>query len=90
MLASDSNGLGRRADRTCSRFLSDRPILPFKGLTSFHVQPGNRIELVASEPLVIDPVSIAFDEHLRLWVVEMTDYPNGPPADAAPLSHSHH
>lgn len=62
------------------------PFSPAKALTSFHLQPETMIELVASEPHVIDPISIAFDEHLRMWVVEMTDYPNGPPQDAPPLS----
>lgn len=62
------------------------PFSPEKALKSFQLQKGAMIELVASEPSVIDPVSIAFDEHLRMWVVEMTDYPNGPPKDAPPLS----
>ena len=62
------------------------PFSPAKALTSFHLQSEAMIELVASEPHVIDPISIAFDEHLRMWVVEMTDSPNGPPQDAPPLS----
>ncbi|WP_417849682.1 PVC-type heme-binding CxxCH protein [Thalassoglobus sp.] len=37
-----------------------------------------KIELVAAEPDVIDPVHIAFNTDGKLWVVEMTDYPNGP------------
>src|SRR5205085_4735985 len=35
---------------------------------------GFRIELVASEPLVVDPVAMSFDENGRLYVVEMRDY----------------
>jgi len=62
------------------------PYSPGKAIESFHLQEGVEIELVACEPNVIDPVSIAFDEHLRMWVVEMTDYPNGPTKDAPPLS----
>ena len=62
------------------------PFSPAKAIESFRLQPETTIELVASEPNVIDPISIAFDEHLRMWVVEMTDYPNGPPKDAPPLS----
>src|SRR5687768_13483256 len=38
-----------------------------------------RIELAAAEPDVIDPVAIRFDEDGRMWVVEMRDYPLGPP-----------
>lgn len=36
------------------------------------------IELVASKPNVIDPVAIAWDEHGRMYVAEMRDYPVGP------------
>lgn len=42
------------------------------------------IELVACEPTIQSPVAMSFDEHGRLWVVEMPDYPNGPPAGQAP------
>ena len=33
--------------------------------------PGYRVELVASEPLVQEPVAIDWDTEGRLWVVEM-------------------
>ena len=36
--------------------------------------PGYRIELVASEPLVIDPIAIDFDADGRLWVLEMPGF----------------
>jgi len=45
-----------------------------------------RIELAASEPEVIDPVAIRFDEDGRMWVAEMRDYPLGPPGGGEPLS----
>jgi mono/diheme cytochrome c family protein len=38
------------------------------------LQPGFRIELVAAEPLVQDPISFAFDERNRLWVLEWPSY----------------
>ncbi|MCP4193372.1 MAG: c-type cytochrome [Planctomycetaceae bacterium] len=38
---------------------------------------GYTIQLVASEPLVADPVAIDWDLRGRLWVVEMADYPYG-------------
>ena len=43
-------------------------------MKTFKVAPGFRIELVASEPLVEDPVAIAFDPDGRIWVVEMRDF----------------
>lgn len=45
-------------------------------LASFRIEPGFRIELVASEPTVTTPVAIAFDENGRLFVAEMRDYPD--------------
>jgi hypothetical protein len=51
------------------------PVLsPDEALRSFKLQPGFRIECVASEPLVEDPVVAAFDPDGRLWVVEMRGY----------------
>ncbi len=41
-------------------------------LASFDLQPGYRIECIASDPLIHDPVAISWDEFGRLWVVEMT------------------
>lgn len=42
---------------------------------SFEIRPGLELQLVAAEPLVVDPVDLAFDEHGRLFVVEMRSYP---------------
>jgi putative membrane-bound dehydrogenase-like protein len=46
-----------------------------EALATFRVEPGFRLELIASEPDVIDPIAMAFDEHGRMFVVEMRDYP---------------
>jgi putative membrane-bound dehydrogenase-like protein len=35
-----------------------------------------RLELFASEPDIIKPITFTFDERGRLWVVEAMDYPN--------------
>ncbi len=47
---------------------------PADALDTFQVKPGFRLELVASEPLVTDPVSLSFDASGRLYVVEMRGY----------------
>jgi len=47
---------------------------PQEELRSFQLEPGLAIHLVASEPLVQDPVAIQFDEFGRLWVVEMRGF----------------
>lgn len=46
-------------------------------LDTFEVAEGYRIELVAAEPLIKDPINLAFGRDGRLWVVEMGDYPEG-------------
>ncbi len=62
------------------------PISPKESLKYFEINPDVKIELVASEPQVIDPVALAFDEYDRLWVVEMTDYPHVPAESEKPKS----
>ncbi|MBC8876597.1 MAG: polysaccharide deacetylase family protein [Planctomycetes bacterium] len=50
---------------------------PEETLRGLVVRPGFRVELVAAEPMVTDPVDIAFGPDGKLWVVEMADYPLG-------------
>jgi len=50
------------------------PLSPADALKTFYLPPGYSIELVASEPLVQDPVAIDWDPDGRLWVVEMSGY----------------
>ena len=54
-----------------------RPLSPHQSLARIQVGPGLRVELVAAEPLVADPVALAFGPDGKLWVAEMADYPNG-------------
>ncbi len=49
-------------------------VSPQDSLSHLLIAPGFRVELVASEPLVEDPVAIAFDPAGRLWVVELRGY----------------
>ena len=63
------------------------PKSPEESLKAFGIEPGVHIELFAAEPLVMDPVAIAFDEAGRAFVVEYGDYPIGPEKEGAdPLS----
>ena len=39
------------------------------------VQPGYRVELFASEPDIVNPIYIDWDEQGRLWVIESMEYP---------------
>ena len=54
------------------------PYSPSQALKTFQLPPDFRIELVASEPEVVAPVAMDFDEQGRLFVVEMPDYPLDP------------
>ena len=40
--------------------------------------PGYRVQLVAKEPLVIDPIAIDFDADGRMWVLEMPGFMSEP------------
>ncbi|GIW81610.1 MAG: cytochrome c [Gemmatales bacterium] len=58
----------------------DKPTGPFspkEELATFRLLKGFRMELVACEPEVVDPVAFAFDFDGKLFVAEMRGYPNG-------------
>ena len=57
-------------------FPRTKPLEPAEAVKAFRVQDGFRLELLAAEPLVTDPVAAAYDEDGRLYVVEMIDYPH--------------
>ena len=51
------------------------PVLsPTEALATFDIEPGFAIDAFATEPMIEDPVAMAFDEDGRLWVVEMQSY----------------
>src|SRR6476620_5995275 len=47
---------------------------PQDALKTFTLQDGFKIQLVASEPMVEEPVAASFDERGRMWVVEMRGF----------------
>ncbi|MCB9917924.1 MAG: dehydrogenase [Planctomycetes bacterium] len=50
------------------------PLQPEAALAAFSLVDGYRIEIAACEPLVEDPVQVAFDDRGRLYVVEMRGF----------------
>lgn len=51
------------------------PVLsPEDARHAFRVAPGFEVELVAAEPLVVDPVAMDWDDEGRLYVVEMRGF----------------
>ena len=58
----------------------NKPDSPFsasaeQALSTFQIEPGFKIELIASEPLISDPVDMMIDEYGRMYVVEMEGMP---------------
>ena len=53
----------------------DSPALsPAEALKTFTMPPGYHLELVASEPMIQDPVAMDWDADGRLWAVEMPGF----------------
>jgi putative membrane-bound dehydrogenase-like protein len=51
------------------------PVLsPGESIAQMELPPGFRVELVAAEPLVQDPIAFSFDPQGRLWVLEWPAY----------------
>ncbi len=49
---------------------------PEESLRALRVEAGMRVELVAAEPLVVDPVALAFEPDGRMYVAEGRAYPD--------------
>ncbi len=57
--------------------LDSPPLSPTRSLKKVQVPKGYKIELVANEPLVKDPVAIDWSNDGSIWIAEMADYPSG-------------
>src|SRR6266699_1228915 len=55
------------------------PMTPEETQRKFKVPPGFEVRLFASEPEVVNPVAMTWDERGRLWVLELYEYPKGAP-----------
>ena len=51
-----------------------KPTEPADALATIQILPGLRVDQLAQEPLVTDPVAMAFDADGRLFVVQMNGY----------------
>lgn len=54
---------------------NEQPSSPEESLEHFQVADGLEIDLVASEPVIRQPLNLHFDERGRLWVVQYLQYP---------------
>ena len=67
---------GLAADDDLARELPRiQPLEPDAALRAFQIHSGFRLELIAVEPLVTDPVSVCYDADGGLYVAEMRGYP---------------
>ncbi len=63
----------------------DGPLTPDEAIKSFRLDPGLKIECIASEPDVVSPVAVAWDEQGKMFVVEDRGYPVGPGKGKPPV-----
>ncbi|HQR07422.1 MAG TPA: neutral/alkaline non-lysosomal ceramidase N-terminal domain-containing protein, partial [Gemmatales bacterium] len=68
-----------------NKLAGSKPLSPQQSWGLIKVDPKYVVELMVSEPLVTDPVAIAFGPDGRLWVAEMADYPAGLPGGKIPV-----
>lgn len=52
------------------------PLSPAASMSQIQVPVGFELKLFASEPDIINPIYMNWDERGRLWVIETVDYPN--------------
>lgn len=55
------------------------PLSPQEAIKKMDVPPGFSVELVVSEPDLVNPVSMTFDDQGRVWVTESLEYPRSSP-----------
>lgn len=48
---------------------------PQEAARKMTVPPGFQVEVVASEPDIVNPVAMTFDERGRIWITESLEYP---------------
>ncbi len=69
--------IDRRSFNDLLASVDSGPKSPEQSRKLITVRPGYRVELAAAEPLVQDPIALAWGPDGKLWVVEMGDYPLG-------------
>jgi putative heme-binding domain-containing protein len=53
----------------------NEPYAPAEALRKMTVPDGFTVELVASEPEIVNPIAMTFDDRGRIWVTESVEYP---------------
>src|SRR4029077_16850023 len=53
----------------------NRPYSPQEAVRRMTVPEGFTVELVASEPEIVNPIAMTFDDRGRIWITESLEYP---------------
>lgn len=66
------------ADFTARHFVPKMqdPLSPEESMKLMQVPIGFELKLFASEPDIVNPIAMNWDEKGRLWIIETVDYPN--------------
>ncbi|HKS37700.1 MAG TPA: PVC-type heme-binding CxxCH protein, partial [Verrucomicrobiae bacterium] len=56
----------------------NEPYSPQEAIRKMSVPDGFTVELVASEPDIVNPIALSFDDRGRIWITESIEYPRKP------------
>jgi putative heme-binding domain-containing protein len=56
----------------------NEPYSPQEAIRKMSVPEGFTVELVASEPDIVNPIAMTFDDRGRIWITESIEYPRKP------------
>src|SRR5215218_8623811 len=56
----------------------NQPYSPQQAIGKMTVPDGFTVELVASEPDIVNPIAMSFDDRGRIWITESIEYPRKP------------
>ena len=71
---NDMEAEGFASPRTVNPNPSPAPLSPEESLKTFRLPIGYHLELVASEPMIKEPVAVAWDGNARMYVAQMETY----------------
>ncbi|MEX0938920.1 MAG: PVC-type heme-binding CxxCH protein [Pirellulales bacterium] len=78
-----SQGIAGAQDREVIPHAQDKPpgpaLSPAEALSKMQVPEGFSVEVVASEPDVVNPVAMTIDHRGRFWITESLEYPRRSP-----------
>ena len=80
-LVIETPEVANRAHPDIPMMALQKPISPEDSAAHTQVPVGTKLVLFASEPMIVNPIAIDWDERGRAWVVESFGYPNDVPTE---------